>query len=148
MPVALLSLALACAPEDTDKPGPSSDTADVIGVDVSGDPGARTLSVTIRSPDTGCDLYADWWEVVSADGALLYRRILAHSHVDEQPFSRSGGPVAVADDEIVVRAHLNTGGYGDALRGTPSGGLSAWTVPDGWAAELESADPQPDGCAF
>ncbi|MGA9190363.1 MAG: hypothetical protein WBZ24_01400, partial [Anaerolineales bacterium] len=67
--------------------------ARVISVDVSGEEGAFTFAVEIASPDTGCDRYADWWEVVTPNGDLLYRRILLHSHVDEQPFARSGGPV-------------------------------------------------------
>lgn len=50
----------------------------------------------MRSPDRDCGLYADWWEVVGEDGRLLYRRILMHSHPDEQPFTRPGGPVAIA----------------------------------------------------
>ncbi|MCB0054175.1 MAG: hypothetical protein KDE24_32035, partial [Caldilinea sp.] len=67
--------------------------ADVFGVTVRGDDGAYQFSVEIASPDTGCNQYADWWEVLDSDGNLLYRRILTHSHVDEQPFIRSGGPV-------------------------------------------------------
>ena len=61
--------------------------ADVTAVSVAGEAGAYTFEVTVRSPDTGCEGYADWWEVVSPDGELLYRRVLLHSHVDEQPFS-------------------------------------------------------------
>jgi hypothetical protein len=34
--------------------------ADVISVEASGQPGAVRFSVGIRSPDTGCDQYADW----------------------------------------------------------------------------------------
>jgi hypothetical protein len=64
----------------------------VVAVEVTGEPGARAFTVTVRSPDTGCERYADLWEVVSTDGDLRYRRVLAHSHVDEQPFTRSGGP--------------------------------------------------------
>lgn len=87
--------------------------ADVIAVQASGQPGAYQLNVTVKSPDTGCKQYTDWWEVVSTDGKLLYRRVLLHSHVDEQPFTRSGGPVPIQADTVVwVRAHMNTGGYG------------------------------------
>ena len=89
--------------------------ADVIAVQASGSPGAYQFNVGIRSPDKGCAQYADWWEVVSTDGKLLYRRVLLHSHVDEQPFTRSGGPVPIQPDTVVwVRAHMNTGGYGGA----------------------------------
>lgn len=131
---------------------PSSDAvADVEGVTVSGDAGAYTFSVTLRSPDTGCDQYAHWWEVLGEDGSLLFRRILAHSHVDEQPFTRSGGPVDVqADTRLFVRAHMNVGGYGgQVFTGTPGGTFEAATDFDpSIAAGVETADPQPDGCAF
>ena len=69
-------------------------SASVTAFSVIGYPGTYTFDVTVRSPDIGCEGYADWWEVVSTDGDLLYRRVLLHSHVDEQPFSRSGGPSA------------------------------------------------------
>jgi len=69
--------------------------ADVLSVEVTGSPNAYQFSVKIASPDTGCEQYADWWEVLSEDGQLLYRRILLHSHVNEQPFVRSGGPVNI-----------------------------------------------------
>ena len=39
----------------------------VTAVTFSGQANNYTLSVTIESPDTGCDQYADWWEVFNAD---------------------------------------------------------------------------------
>jgi hypothetical protein len=124
--------------------------ADVISVETSGSEGNYQFYVQVRSPDTGCEQYADWWEVLSQDGELLYRRILLHSHVAEQPFTRLGGPVAIARDEIViVRAHMNTGGYGGAaLQGSPGTAFEPVSLPDGFAVELEQAEPLPDGCAF
>ena len=96
----------------------SAPAADVIGVQVSGAPGAYQFNVTIKSPDTGCQQYADWWEVVSEDGRLLYRRVLLHSHVDEQPFTRSGGPVPIQADTVVwVRAHEHRRLRRDGLQG-------------------------------
>ena len=124
--------------------------ADVQAVKASGAPGAYQFSVTIKSPDTGCQQYADWWEVVSEDGRLLYRRVLLHSHVDEQPFTRSGGPVPVQPDTIVwVRAHMNHSGYGGAaLKGSVRGGFSVAMPPPGFAAGLASQAPLPEGCDF
>jgi len=82
-------------------------------VSVAGNPGAYNFDVTVRSPDVGCEDYADWQEVVSEDGDLLYRRVLLHSHVDEQPFSRSGGPVPIdSGDTVIVRAHMSPSGFG------------------------------------
>jgi hypothetical protein len=124
--------------------------ADVTAVSVAGVAGAYTFDVTVRSPDTGCDSYADWWEVVSPGGELLYRRVLLHSHVDEQPFSRSGGPVAVGpNDTVLVRAHMSTTGYGDAaFRGSVDGGFVAVGMSPGFGAGLAELGPLPSSCAF
>jgi hypothetical protein len=124
--------------------------ADVTAVEVSGEPGSYTFSVRIESPDTGCDQYADWWEVISDDGSLLYRRILAHSHVDEQPFTRSGGPIQIDPDTTVwVRAHMNPGGYGGTMfMGSVESGFQREENPPLVAPELADEGPQPDGCAY
>lgn len=125
-------------------------TANVIAVTASGQPGHYSFSVTIKSPDLGCNQYADWWEVLDESGRLIYRRVLVHSHVGEQPFERSGGPVAVqADTAVWVRAHMQPGGYGGtAYKGSVRSGFKATPVPPKFAAELENAQPLPDGCAF
>ncbi len=124
--------------------------ANVISVQVTGDPKSYQFSVGISSPDEGCDQYADWWEVLTGEGQLVYRRILAHSHVDEQPFVRSGGPIAIGPDtEVLIRAHMYPGGYGGrVMRGTVSGGFEAVEIDVEFAAGLERAPPQPTGCAF
>ncbi|MGD1860635.1 MAG: hypothetical protein ACFB0E_11775 [Leptolyngbyaceae cyanobacterium] len=111
---------------------------------------AYTFAVTIESPDTGCEQYANWWEVVSEEGELLYRRILAHSHVDEQPFERSGGPVAIASDQtVIVRAHMYPTGYGtQAMEGNPDSGFQSTTLAADFATALADADPQPNDCTF
>ncbi len=50
--------------------------ANVIDVKTSGDDGAYRFAVTLKSTETGCAQYTDWWEVLSEKGELLYRRIL------------------------------------------------------------------------
>ncbi|MGB3293686.1 MAG: hypothetical protein WBB01_11925 [Phormidesmis sp.] len=127
-----------------------SELAIVRAVEVSGEPGAYTFVVTIESEETGCGQYANWWEVVTEDGTLLYRRILAHSHVDEQPFTRSGGPVAVeADQTVIVRSHMYPQGYSaQVVQGTVSEGWVPTMLPTDFALELAEAEPQPNGCAF
>ncbi len=124
--------------------------ANVLSAAISGNENAYHFAVEIRSPDTGCEQYADWWEVVTEDGELIYRRILAHSHVSEQPFTRSGGPVAIsADTVVVVRAHMHPHGYGGAaLRGSVQTGFEGFQLEADFAPDLENADPLPDGCAF
>ena len=139
------------ATSDPSQPAaPTPPHADVTAVTVSGEPGAYQFSVTVTSPDTGCAQFADWWEVLSEDGKLLYRRVLLHSHVDEQPFTRSGGPVAVSADTIViVRAHMNIGGYGGAaLQGAAADGFEPVALEAGFAADVEMLPPLPEGCAF
>ncbi len=49
------------------------DRAEVISVRTNGSPGAYEFVVGVRSPDTGCANYADWWEVVGVDGRLWHR---------------------------------------------------------------------------
>lgn len=117
---------------------------------VSGEDGGYTFSVTVSSPDTGCDSYVDWWEVVTPAGGVVYRHTLLHSHVNEQPFTRFGGPVDVeAGDDVIVRAHMNTLGYGvAALRGSVASGFAPATLGVGFASDVESMDPQAPECAF
>jgi hypothetical protein len=124
--------------------------ANVLSVQVAGDPDAYQFSVEVSSPDEGCDQYADWWEVVTGGGELVYRRILDHSHVDEQPFTRSGGPVVLGPDTVVfVRTHMHPGGYGGAvMRGSVRGGFEEVKIDADFAIGLENEPPQLTGCAF
>ena len=125
--------------------------ASVVEVKVTGKRGAYTFAVTVKSPDTGCRQYADWWEVVTPDGGkLLYRRILLHSHVSEQPFTRSGGPVPVGlNDVVVVRVHARPTGYSPlALKGSAAAGFEAVRLPDGFGGELVKEPPRPADCWF
>ncbi len=124
--------------------------AQVTDVSVTGEENGYSFRVTINSPDTGCTQYADWWEVIDLQGNLVYRRILAHSHVDEQPFTRSGGPVEIEQDlEVYVRAHMNNSGYGGGVfRGSVQNGFTSESLSEDFAKTLENEAPQPDGCAF
>jgi len=117
---------------------------------VSGMANNYTFNVTIESPDLGCEQYADWWEVVGMDSVLLYRRILTHSHVDEQPFTRSGGPVPIDENkEVIVRAHINNLGYGiQIFKGTVGNGFKVDSLPNDFAIGLDTLSPLPTGCAF
>jgi glucose/arabinose dehydrogenase len=125
-------------------------SSDVLAVRAVGEPHAYDFAVEISSPDTGCNQYADWWEVVSESGELIYRRTLLHSHVSEQPFTRSGGPVSIDPDAVViVRAHMHPGGYGGrVMKGSVGGGFAEWESGSEFALELEQAPPQPPDCGF
>jgi hypothetical protein len=77
------------------------------------------FDVTLRHADTGWDHYADAWEVLSPDGQSLGLRVLAHPHVDEQPFTRSlaGVTVPAGTDHVMIRARCLVDGWaGDQLR--------------------------------
>ncbi|MGC1306024.1 MAG: hypothetical protein WA885_02255 [Phormidesmis sp.] len=153
---------VGCTPPSTSSENPQSaavstpeatdaGSSGVIAVEaIAPNPGTYNFSVTLQSDDTGCDQYANWWEVITPEGELLYRRILAHSHVDEQPFTRSGGPVEIAaDQEVIVRSHFNPTGYStQAMKGTASSGFEPTALPADFAIALADADPQPSGCAF
>lgn len=82
--------------------------ADVIEVVVTpDDSGTYRFDVTVQSADTGWEKYADLWEVRAPDGTVLGQRILAHPHVEEQPFTRSqsgiGVPEGVPSVKVVAR---------------------------------------------
>jgi hypothetical protein len=96
--------------------------ADVIGVEVTGD-GPYTFAVTVASPDTGWEKYADEWRIESESGEVLGVRELTHPHVDEQPFTRSLGGVDVdAGSSVVVAARDSVEGYcGDRVSVTVGG---------------------------
>ena len=124
----------------------SANQAKVIDVSID----RQIFSVTISSPDTGCDRYADWWEVTTPDGELLYRRVLLHSHVNEQPFTRSGGPVNIADTlPVIVRVHMYPDGYSPhAFSGTIDSGFTSTTLETDFALPLATQPPLPTSCAF
>lgn len=147
-----VQLAASPTAQPTAEPLPTQPpiSADVLDVQASGEPNAYQFSVTIFSPDQGCQQYADWWEVLNTDGELLYRRILLHSHTDEQPFTRQGGPVPIAADTVVwVRAHMNTGGYGGtAFTGSVQDGFQQADPGADFAPNVEEQPPLPEGCAF
>lgn len=89
--------------------------ADVIDAKASKDSnGTYTISVTVKSDDTGWEKYADRWEVVAPDGTVLGTRVLAHPHEDEQPFTRDQSGIAVPTDikTVTIRAHDKVEGFG------------------------------------
>ena len=82
--------------------------------------GTWTFYVTIEHEDTGWEDYADGWDVLLEDGTVLkpdpespFTRLLAHPHVDEQPFIRSQNNIRVPPGVSIirVRAHELVEGY-------------------------------------
>jgi len=72
------------------------------------------FDVTVSHADEGWDHYADKWDIVGPDGAVLGTRILYHPHVDEQPFTRSLAGVKIAEGVVAVsvRGHDSVHLYG------------------------------------
>lgn len=124
--------------------------ADITEVNVTGNPNSYTFAVTITSPDTGCDQYANWWEVISLDGQLIYRRVLGHSHINEQPFTRTGGPVNIsANLEVMVRAWMHPTGYGGKIyKGSVANGFECTVLSGEYAKALSEQQPLPTSCPF
>jgi hypothetical protein len=90
--------------------------ADVIEASITpaADHARFDITVTLRHADTGWDHYANRWEVVGPDGAILATRTLYHPHVDEQPFTRSLGNVLIPAPLtwIRIRGHDSVHGHG------------------------------------
>lgn len=94
---------------------PDDGCAHVVDAEVEPDDGGRyRVSATVASQETGWDKYADRWEVRDpATGAVLGERILAHPHVDEQPFTRSLRDVAIPGSvaSVEIAAHDSVLGF-------------------------------------
>ncbi len=91
--------------------------AEIVDVKVSNNQGKYRFDVTIRHADRGWHHHADGWEVVSASGDVLGKRVLAHPHVDEQPFTRSlsGVDIPAGTPSVLIRAHDSVHGYNKSM---------------------------------
>lgn len=74
-----------------------------------------TFNVTLTHAETGWDDYADGWRVETEAGEVLGTRMLAHPHVNEQPFTRSLSGIAVPDGttSVWIRARTSADGWGE-----------------------------------
>jgi hypothetical protein len=65
------------------------------------------FTVSVLHADTGWEHYADRWEVIGQNGDILDTRVLAHPHVNEQPFTRSlsGVNIPAGVHQVTIRAH-------------------------------------------
>lgn len=89
--------------------------ADVVGVTVKKtSSGVYSFDVTVKHADMGWEHYADRWEIVGPDGAVIDARVLLHPHVSEQPFTRSIPRADIPRNvkSVVIRAHDSVHGYG------------------------------------
>jgi len=91
--------------------------ADVVKVEAVGQSdGTWRFMVSVSHGYTGWDHYANKWDVVGPDGAVLGTRVLLHPHESEQPFTRSLGGVKIPAQitQVLLRAHDSQHGYGGA----------------------------------
>jgi hypothetical protein len=113
LPAAFLTIVCFSAAD----PGAIAGEADVVDVSAQRTlENTYTFSVTVTHADTGWDHYADRWQVLGSDGAVLGERILLHPHQTEQPFTRELSGVVIPEgiDEVTIRAGDKIHGFGGA----------------------------------
>lgn len=88
--------------------------ADVVSASADCSASVCRFVVTVRHDDEGWNHYANAWEVVAPDGAVLATRVLQHPHVGEQPFTRelSGVSVPATLATVRIRARDSVHGFG------------------------------------
>ena len=103
-----LAFALLAGPALADAP-----TIEGVKASQSGD--AWRFDVTLSHADTGWDDYANAWEFRLEDGTVLGTRVLAHPHVQEQPFTRSlsGMSIPQSVNQVLIFASDLKTGLGD-----------------------------------
>ena len=103
--------------------GAGAGEADVLSVDVDCKAPKQGQAVSIcriwvklQHADTGWKHYANRYDVLDMQGNLIASRVLRHPHVDEQPFRRRLGPIAILREveNVKVRAHDLVHGLGGA----------------------------------
>ena len=124
---ALALLAVAAMPAQADE-------ADVVSATIKETaPGVYTISAAVKHADTGWDHYADGWDVLGPDGEVIATRILAHPHVDEQPFTRSQSGIHIPHgvSKVTIRARDSVHGIGGETVTLDVPGAPPTAVPHG-----------------
>lgn len=114
-PVRPFFLLAACLAASAQADKAQADEADVTAADIRLQADGRfSISATVRHEDEGWQHYADRWEVLGPDGAVIATRVLAHPHVSEQPFTRRlrGIDIPAGVRAVTLRARDNRHGYG------------------------------------
>jgi hypothetical protein len=124
--------------------------ADVLAVYSHEKSNGFKFGVKLKSEERGCKQYADWWEILNEKGELLYRRILVHSHVDEQPFTRWGSLVKIGKKDLLyIRAHMNHFGYnGNLFKGSIEKGFTETKDFPDFNTSIETQTPLPKKCLY
>jgi hypothetical protein len=76
--------------------------------------GSWCFAVQVRHNDQGWDHYADVWHITDLAGNVVGKRVLAHPHDNEQPFTRSLCGIEFPDalQKVVVSSTCNVHGFG------------------------------------
>jgi ABC-type oligopeptide transport system substrate-binding subunit len=87
--------------------------ASVVGAEATKDGETWTFALTVVSDDISATEFGDSWELRTLDGDVLATRVLAHEHINEQPFTRSMSGIVIPDGvkTVIGVAHHNVGGY-------------------------------------
>ncbi|WP_456373157.1 hypothetical protein [Thiolapillus sp.] len=88
---------------------------DVIAAKAYSNPdGSWRFQATLKHADAGWEHYADRWEILDSSGKILATRVLAHPHINEQPFTRSLTSVNIPENNssLTIRGHDKLHGYG------------------------------------
>lgn len=111
-----------------------ADEADVVSATIKETaPGVYTISAAVKHADTGWDHYADGWDVLGPDGEVIATRVLAHPHVDEQPFTRSQSGIRIPHgiSKVTIRARDSVHGIGGETVTLDVPGAPPAAVPHG-----------------
>ncbi|MFQ5427100.1 MAG: hypothetical protein ACE5EV_08470, partial [Gaiellales bacterium] len=87
---------------------------DIVDATVAAEGEAFDFRVTVSSPYDTPTRYADGWRVRDEEGTVFGEHTLAHSHENEQPFTRSQAGVAIPEGvtSVVVEGRDIESGYG------------------------------------
>jgi hypothetical protein len=88
--------------------------ADVVSATADCSASKCSFAVTVRHDDKGWNHYANAWQVLAPDGAVLATRVLRHPHVGQQPFTRGleGVEVPSTLTSVRIRARDSVHGLG------------------------------------
>lgn len=98
-----------------------ADAPEILTVEANKNANGWTFAVTLKHADTGWDHYADGWEILDQSGNQLGLRVLAHPHVNEQPFTRSLAGVDIPEgiNAVNVRTRDSVDGWSSSLFTVP-----------------------------
>lgn len=76
--------------------------------------GSWCFDTQVRHNDQSWEHYADAWQVTDLEGNVLGKRVLAHPHDNEQPFTRRLCNIKIKEalQKVIVSSKCNVHGFG------------------------------------